>query len=62
MSLALGDHLIISRDGKVLGPDDEAFHEFEVIEQPEYMGVDPGGDHPLRIWDSGYMVRLKVIK
>ncbi|KKM77544.1 hypothetical protein LCGC14_1368900 [marine sediment metagenome] len=36
MSLAKGDHLVIKRDGKILGPEDEAYHEFEVMEEPTY--------------------------
>lgn len=37
MTLAIGDHLVIKRDGKILGPEDEAFHEYEVVD-----GI-PGG-------------------
>ncbi len=35
MSLRVGDHLVIKRDGKILTPDaGEAYHEFEVTELP----------------------------
>ncbi len=33
MSLSVGDHLVIKRDGKILTPDaGEAYHEYEVKE------------------------------
>ncbi|MBW2560638.1 MAG: hypothetical protein JRE40_07265 [Deltaproteobacteria bacterium] len=34
MSLRVGDHLVIKRDGKLIAEEDEAYHEFEVMEPP----------------------------
>lgn len=41
MSLAKGDHLVIKRNDKVLGPDDEAYHEFEVMDFPVHEHPEP---------------------
>lgn len=32
MTLAIGDHLVIKRYGKIVDPKDEAYHEYEVME------------------------------
>lgn len=53
MTLIVGDHLLIKRDGKILGPEDEAYHEFEVLET-KYEGLDGK--------DSIYHVLLKIIR
>ena len=42
MSLSKGDRLVIKRDGKILGPEDEAYHEFEVMEEPTYTPLGEG--------------------
>ncbi len=34
MTLSIGDHLLINRNGKTLGPEDEGHHEFEVMSNP----------------------------
>ena len=52
MTLSLGDHLIIKRNGKIV--EGEAYHEFEVIEI-NYIGFDTG-NKPL------YEVKLKLVE
>ncbi len=32
MTLAIGDHLVIKRNGVIVDPKDEAYHEYEVME------------------------------
>jgi hypothetical protein len=32
MTLAIGDHLVIKRNGQIVDPKSEAFHEYEVVE------------------------------
>ena len=45
MSLGRGDHLVIKRGEKIIGPADEAYHEFEVMNSPEMdYGVDVSED------------------
>lgn len=39
MSITKGDHLVIKRDGRIIGPEDEAYHEFEVMQDPVYASV-----------------------
>ena len=39
MSLTMGDHLVIKRGDKIIGPEDEAYHEFEVMQDPIYSSV-----------------------
>ncbi len=34
MSLAVGDHLVIKRGDQIIGPENEAYHEFEVMDYP----------------------------
>lgn len=34
MTLTRGDHLVIKRGDQILGPEDEAYHEFKVITDP----------------------------
>ena len=48
MSLSKGDHLVIKRGERILGPDDEAYHEFEVMDQPsmEYPAADDEDKRP----------------
>ena len=41
MSLSKGDHLVIKRGEKIIGPEDEAYHEFEVMDQPSYVYPTP---------------------
>ncbi|KKN44447.1 hypothetical protein LCGC14_0692940 [marine sediment metagenome] len=36
MSIRVGDHLVIKRDGVIITEADEAYHEFEVVEEPRY--------------------------
>ena len=38
MTLAVGDHLVIKRNGLIVKPEDEAYHEYEVVK-----GIDAGG-------------------
>lgn len=43
MSLAHDDHLVIKRNGKILGPEDEAYHEYVVTTAfPSYRGLKTG--------------------
>ena len=42
MSLTAGDHLVIKRGEKIVGPEDEAYHEFEVMDFPEQKRPVPG--------------------
>jgi hypothetical protein len=56
MTLTKGDHLLIKRNGMVIVEErTEAYHEFEVLETPTYLGQDPEGK-------TLYQVKLKVIK
>lgn len=56
MSLAKGDHVVIKRGEKIIGPEDEAYHEYEVLEQPEYVGELYTMDRPV------FRALLKVVK
>ncbi len=58
MSLQVGDHLVIKRNGIVLDkPDDEGYHEFEVMEQPIYKSV-PNSKFQYK---TGYIVDVEVV-
>jgi len=52
MTIRLGDHLVIKRDGKILTPADEAYHEFEVVEEPQHLQVEG---------EVGYEIKVKLI-
>jgi len=54
MTIRNGDHMVIKREGKIITAKHEAYHEFEVIEQPKW--------EPLFDGSPGYWVRLKVVK
>ena len=58
MSLRLGDHVVIKRDGRILSEADEAYHEFEVATAPEHYGA-PESKWPMK---TGYVVKLEVVK
>ncbi len=72
MSLNKGDHVVIKRNGLILTPDGvEAYHEFEVIDNPVAIAyhadgciiLEPGdtleeGNEPIH----GYAVKLRVIR
>ena len=58
MSLRIGDHLIIKRDGVILDPESEAYHEFEVMEQPEHF---PAPDSKFQ-YKSGYNIKVEVVE
>ena len=71
MSLTKGDRLIIKRDGKILTPDaGEAYHEFEVMEDPVSYSFHADGtpltpDYVYKEGDEivqGYAVQIKVIR
>ncbi len=58
MTIRIGDHLVIKRDGKVLGPEDEAYHEFEVWTSPRsYRAL--RSKHPPKL---GYVLNVEVVK
>ena len=70
MSLIKGDHVIIKRGGLILTPDaGEAYHEFEVVNDPVSTSLRPDGT-PLAPGEwkegdevvQGYDVQLKVLK
>lgn len=62
MSLSVGDHLVIKREGKILTPDSgESYHEFEVVKYESIALVDIEGK-PLERNSTGYRVVLKVIR
>ena len=58
MSLRVGDHLVIKRDGKLITEENEAYHEFEVIEQPDSF---PAPDSKFQ-YKIGYNVKVEVVK
>ena len=71
MSLIKGDHVIIKRDGLILTPDSgEAYHEFEVMEEPASIMYHSDGTpveapyvfKPGEEVVQGYAVQLKVIR
>lgn len=58
MSLRVGDHLVIKRDGKIVDPDSEAYHEFEVMEQPEHFSAPDS-----KFWfKTGYRIKVEVVE
>lgn len=57
MSLSKGDHLVIKRGEKILGPDDEAYHEFEVMDQPS-IGYPEADDEDKRPWYKPLTLRI----
>lgn len=58
MSLRIGDHLVIKREGKLITEEDEAYHEFEVTEQPELFSA-PDSKFQYK---TGYTVKVEVVK
>jgi hypothetical protein len=58
MSLRVGDHLVIKRDGELIDPASEAYHEFEVVAQPEHF---PAPDSKYQ-YKAGYNVKLEVVE
>lgn len=58
MSLRVGDHLVIKRDGVIIPPDGEAYHEFEVMEQPGYFKA-PDSKFEYK---TGYFLKVEVVK
>jgi len=54
MTLCKGDHVVIKRGGKILTENDEAYHEFEVVQAPYWVGDYEG--------KAIYVVVLKVVK
>lgn len=63
MTLEFADHLVIKRNGVILGPEDEAYHEFVVIDtNPQ---VRPGKDtytaHPDGGTDAFYHIVMQVV-
>lgn len=58
MTLRIGDHLVIKRDGKIITEQEEAYHEFEVVAQPDYFPA-PESRHQYK---TGYVVKLEVVK
>lgn len=72
MSLAVGDRLVIKRNGVILTPDaGEAYHEFEVVDEPLAVAFHLDGA-PLEddyVWKEGddelvqgYNIKVHVIK
>ena len=69
MSLAKGDHLRIQRNGRLIEPEEEAYHEFEVLGSIEVGeitdGVSPKSKYDFtegKIAYSYYDVRIKIVK
>lgn len=71
MSLTKGDRLVIKRGGHILTPDaGEAYHEFEVMEEPEAVSFKPDGSpvDASYVWQEGdvltpgYVVKVRVIR
>ncbi len=64
MTLAIGDHLVIKRNGKIVDPQDEAYHEYEVVAGKDgqgyisYYPVTQSKHNP----KSGVDVRLEVVE
>jgi hypothetical protein len=58
MSLRVGDHLVIKRNGKIVEPESEGYHEFEVVEQPEHFSA-PNRKYEYK---TGYLVKVEVVK
>lgn len=66
MSLAKGDHLRIQRNGKLVEPEAEAYHEFEVLGSLDNGEVSP---YIALHWTTDaedvyayYDIRIRVIK
>ncbi len=64
MTLSIGDHLVIKRNGKIVDPNSESFHEYEVVGghngNPEInYGYAPNSKHPPK---SMIDVRLEVVE
>lgn len=58
MSLRVGDHLVIKRDGRIIDPSSEAYHEFRVMEQPEWFNA-AESKFPYK---TGYRIRVEVVE
>jgi len=58
MSLSIGDHLVIKRDGKIIGPKDEGHHEFEVMAMADPNVVSGNNLQPL----TGEQIRATSLK
>ena len=62
MSLSVGDHLVIKREGKILTPDaGESYHEFKVMEY-QSIALEARMTPDSTVHQTGYRVLLKVIK
>lgn len=68
MSLSIGDHLVIKRDGKLVDPESEAYHEFEVMGTDEdcevkpYVASSSDLDSPYQYKAAYKAIRLRVVK
>ena len=67
MSLAHGDHLVIKRNGTILGPEDEAYHEFVVTTRSPFTRPPKEGDenHPDAAggpYQAYYDITMQVVK
>ena len=58
MTLTIGDHLLISRNGQLVDSKSEGYVEYEVVEIPKYESVLGSGMRQMVF----VTVRLKVIK
>lgn len=58
MSLRVGDHLVIKRDGRIIPVEEEGYHEFEVIEQPEHFTP----ANPKYQFHAGYRIATEVVE
>lgn len=58
MSLRVGDHLVIKRDGKIIDPESEGYHEFEVMTQPIHKPA-PNSKYQYK---TGYVVDVEVVE
>lgn len=58
MTLRVGDHLVIKREGKLIDVASEAYHEFKVLEQPQPFAVPDSEYQP----HTGYSIMVEVVE
>jgi len=68
MSLSVGDHLVIKRNGKIIDPESEAYHEFEVMGTDEdgelkpYVASTADSESPYQYKSCYKSIRLRVVE
>ena len=62
MTISVGDHLVIKRGDKVIGPEDEAHHEYEVLETGYGSGTSTDPDPDTGTARSVVAVKLAVVR